>query len=148
MNMYLKRSIDPHVSHRDQTFRDRILKNMGIGIFPTRLVQTKYLWNATHDKPFHNFWVSRSGDQGIWCSSGASCDGFCSSKFVKGFVRCLTPNSIACVPSAHTQPFRSHDVTPYTKALEIASKYESYQYVNMKQLLGKSLFTKWILGKC
>ena len=38
------------------------------------------------DEPFHNFGAWRSGDRWILCSSGTSCDGFGSSKIVKGFV--------------------------------------------------------------
>ena len=37
-------------------------------------------------EPFHNFRASRPGDRPILCSSGTSCDGFWSSKIVKGFV--------------------------------------------------------------
>ena len=45
---------------------------------------------ALPDEPFHNFRASRSGDRQMLCSSGTSCDGFWSSKIVKGFVGYLT----------------------------------------------------------
>ena len=38
------------------------------------------------DRPFHSFRAASSGDRGILCSSGTSCDGFWTSKFVKGSV--------------------------------------------------------------
>ena len=38
------------------------------------------------DKPFPNFKASKSVDRRTLCSSGTSCDGFYSSKIVKGLV--------------------------------------------------------------
>ena len=42
--------------------------------------------NSPPDRPFRNFRAWRSGDQQILCSSVTSCDGFWSSKIVKGSV--------------------------------------------------------------
>ena len=50
------------------------------------------------DEPFHNIGALKSVDRRILCSSGTSCEGFKSSKIVKGLVGLSSPTETNCFP--------------------------------------------------